>query len=285
MSKRIKTVPEPIRDYTPVIVTGNDYVSLPEIDEYGMIMSVTFLHEAQASLFEVRGNAPETAAQEIPFIMPFLEWNGMQIDLRRVRPKIELKWDWVPEFTWDLPGVPDGPIRLGLRIVAPPDEKGFCYILELDRPECQRYESMTTYTAGDDSAATHNSIELNRQDKTRTMTVQAKMGLVCTWGAGIFRVFTSRHISCTQSFRYDTWTQSVVAEAMGPLPLFGFSVNSSLGFDSIDIHDSSDDPCRVKVSADREFAPGDKVTCAYYVAFNREADGARTTGVHLKRVG
>ena len=285
MSKRIKTVPEPIRDYTPVIVTGNDYVSLPEIDEYGMIMSVTFLHEAQASLFEVRGNAPETAAQEIPFIMPFLEWNGMQIDLRRVRPKIELKWDWVPEFTWDLPGVPDGPIRLGLRIVAPPDEKGFCYILELDRPECQRYESMTTYTAGDDSAATHNSIELNRQDKTRTMTVQAKMGLVCTWGAGIFRVFTSRPISCTRSCRYDRWTQSVVAEAMGPLPLFGFSVNSSLGFDSIDIQDSSDDPCRVKVSADREFAPGDKVTCAYYVAFNREADGARTTGVHLKRVG
>ena len=27
MSRLIKTVPEPIKDYKPVIVTGNDYVS------------------------------------------------------------------------------------------------------------------------------------------------------------------------------------------------------------------------------------------------------------------
>jgi hypothetical protein len=72
---------------------------------------------------------------------------------------------------------------------------------------------------------------------------------------------------------------------MGPLPLFGFSINSSLDLDSIDIEESADDPCRIKVSQDSELAPGDKVTCAHYVAFNREADGARTTGVHLKRVG
>jgi hypothetical protein len=307
MSRRIKTVPEPIKDYRPVIVTGNDYISLPEIDEYGRVMCVTFLHQAQASLFEVRGTAPETIAksrtaamsdptgredQQIPFIMPFLEWDGVQVDLRGVRPTVELKWDWVPEFTWDLPDVPGGPIRLGLRIAAPPDEKGFCYILELKRLRLHSNESaMTQTTAGvngtaeRDFPAIGHSIQLNRQDKSGAMKAQAMMGLVCTWGSSIFRVFTSRPIRCMRSSRYDTWTRSVVAEAMGPLPLFGFSVSSSLGFDSVSIDESSDDPCRIKVSTERELAPGDKVTCAYYMAFNREADGARTTGVHLKRVG
>lgn len=310
MSKRVKTVPEPIKDYRPVIVTGNDYVSLPEIDEHGMIMSVTFLHQAQASLFEVRGTAPGTAAQETPFIMPFLEWDGMQVDLRRARPKVELKWDWVPEFTWDLPRVPGGPIRLGLRIVAPPDEKGFCYILELERLGLQSHVGAAIRTAagvngtdGSNDIAERNdiagdngtpgldildhgdSMELDRKDESETTRVRAKIGLTCIWGSSIFRVFTSRPISCTRSCRYDRWTQSVVAEAMGPLPLFGFSVNSSEGFDSVDIEESSDDPSRIKVSTERELAPGDKVTLAYYVAFNREADGARTTGVHLKRVG
>ena len=332
MSRRVKTVPEPIKDYRPVIVTGNDYISLPEIDKYGSVMSVTFLNQAQASLFEVRGTVlqgtlpqaaaiPETAStseaiatydttatsdtvttpkaliasdvtgrgdQQIPFIMPLLEWNGMQVDLRGVRPKVEMKWDWVPEFTWDLqdlPDVSDGPIRLCLRIVAPPDEKGFCYILELDRAERESSEGTVAYTAGDDSTSTDSSTELNRQGKSEAMKVRAKLGLVCSWGSSMFRVFTSRPISCARSCRYDKWTQSVVAEAMGPLPLFGFSINSSEDFNSVDIEESSDDLCRIKVSQDREVAPGDKVTVAYYVAFNREADGARTTGVHLKRVG
>ncbi len=199
---------------------------------------------------------------------------------------MELKWDWVPSFTWDLSDVPGGPIRLGLRIVTPPDEKGFCYILELERFGFHSDESTTAQrTAGRDILATSRIIEPDRQDESGTMKARAKIGLVCTWGSSIFRVFTSRPIPCTRSCWYDTWTQSVVAEAMGPLPLFGFSINSSLDLDSIDIEESADDPCRIKVSQDSELAPGDKVTCAHYVAFNREADGARTTGVHLKRVG
>ena len=281
MSRRVKTVPEPIKDYRPVIVTGNDYISLPEIDKYGSVMSVTFLNQAQASLFEVRS----IECGDHPFIVPLLEWNGMQVDLRAVRPKVDLKWDWVPEFTWDLPNVSGGPIRLCLRIVAPPDEKGFCYILELDRAERESSEGTVVYTAGDDSTSTDSNTELNRQDKSEAMKVRVKLGLVCSWGSSMFRVFTSRPISCARSCRYDKWTQSVVAEAMGPLPLFGFSINSSEDFNSVDIEESSDDLCRIKVSQDREVAPGDKVTVAYYVAFNREADGARTTGVHLKRVG
>lgn len=294
-AKRIRTVPAPIKDYKPVIVTGNDYISLPEIDECGRVMSVTFLHQAQAALFEVRGTAPKAVTtsdptgregRQAPLIRPFLEWNGMQVDLRGVCPEVELKWDWVPSFTWDLSDVPGGPIRLGLRIVTPPDEKGFCYILELERFGFHSDESTTAQrTAGRDILATSRIIEPDRQDESGTMKARAKIGLVCTWGSSIFRVFTSRPIPCTRSCWYDTWTQSVVAEAMGPLPLFGFSINSSLDLDSIDIEESADDPCRIKVSQDSELAPGDKVTCAHYVAFNREADGARTTGVHLKRVG
>jgi hypothetical protein len=290
MAKRVKTVPAPVKDYRSVIVTGNDYISLPEIDEYGSVMSVTFLHRGQAALFEVRGTAPAPAAEEIPFIMPLLEWNGEQVDLRSVRPEVELKWDWAPEFTWYLPNAPDGPIRLCLRIVAPPGEKGFCYILELERPGLYSDMSKTVQTmAGVNDTAEEDAIDslrvLSKRDKSGTMEIRATIGLVCTWGSSTFRVFTSRPVSSTHSCTYDPWTQSVVAEAMGPLPLFGFSVNSSSDFDSIDIEQSSDDPCRIRVLTERELAPGDKVACAYYVAFNREGDGARTTGVHLKRVG
>jgi len=151
-AKRIRTVPAPIKDYKPVNVTGNDYISLPEIDECGRVMSVTFLHQAQAALFEARGSAPKAVTtsdstgregRQAPFIRPFLEWNGMQVDLRGVRPEVELKSDWVPSFTWDLPDVPGGPIRLGLRIVTPPDEKGFCYVLELERLGFHSDESTT----------------------------------------------------------------------------------------------------------------------------------------------
>ena len=317
MSRRVKTVPEPIKDYRPVIVTGNDYISLPEIDKYGSVMSVTFLNQAQASLFEVRS----IECGDHPFIVPLLEWNGMQVDLRAVRPKVDLKWDWVPEFTWDLPNVSGGPIRLCLRIVAPPDEKGFCYILKLERLGLQSDVSRATRTtsgvngtAGSDIPATGYSMELNRQEpdgqelngqepnrheESWAMKTLAKIGLICTWGSSMFRVFTSRPISCARSCRYDQWTESVVAEAMGPLPLFGFAINSSEEFDNVNIESSdslgTDDslgteessgvPCRIKVSHDRQLAPGDTATVAFYVAFNREADGARTTGVHLKRVG
>jgi hypothetical protein len=31
VAKRIRTVPVPIKDYKPVIATGNDYISLPSI--------------------------------------------------------------------------------------------------------------------------------------------------------------------------------------------------------------------------------------------------------------
>ncbi|MEW6228435.1 MAG: hypothetical protein AB1700_10180, partial [Bacillota bacterium] len=54
-SALIMTRPEEIADHRFTTVTGNDFVSLPEIDAWGRIVSVTFLHAGCAGLIELRG--------------------------------------------------------------------------------------------------------------------------------------------------------------------------------------------------------------------------------------
>ncbi|MCL6614674.1 MAG: hypothetical protein K6U03_08705, partial [Firmicutes bacterium] len=316
-STRLMTLPDEITDGRFVTVTGNDFVSLPEIDAWGRIAGVTFLHAGCAGLIEVRGGRHGTAGAGAagsaeagdaekegapPFIAPIFSWHGAAVELTRTRPEFVLEEDWIPTFTWTGgkgPGSAEPGWKLSARIVAPPEEKGFCYIFELQCLDPGRYEP-------------GGPAEGRREDQPEAAgSVGAELGVQLFWGYSGIRVFTSRELPLARSCRYDRWTHSVVAEALGPLPLFGFALNASGDFDRLVMAGPPGDAVESAGGWDSAAAggaapdrPGDidsgvsiratkflslglseRATVAFYVAFNREADGARTTGVHLRRLG
>ncbi|MDI7247097.1 MAG: glycoside hydrolase family 125 protein [Bacillota bacterium] len=321
---RIVTVPDEITEDRFVTVTGNDFVSLPEIDAWGRIAGVTFLHAGCAGLIEVRGGRHGTggagAASRAtaggdqadnrdapPFVAPVFVWNGAAVDLAGAVPEFALEEDWIPTFSWtggNGPGSGGVEWRLSARIVAPPDEKGFCYILELQRLGLERHEGGE---AAEDGCAEHNPEAAG--------TIRAELGVHLAWGYSGIRVFTSRELPLVRTCRYDRWTHGVVAEALGPVPVFGFALNASGDFDRLEVAGSAGDVAAsaggwdcaapaggaipapgspdgvgtsgvvVRATKFVTLTSGERATVAFYVAFNREADGARTTGVHLRRLG
>lgn len=302
-STLIATRPEEITDHRFTMATGNDFVSLPEIDAWGRVHGVTLLHAGCAGLIELRGipqGLAETGVERAvaPFIAPTLTWNGEVVDLTGALPETSLGGDWIPEFSWTSGRSPSGPAasgvvwdrepewRLSVRIVAPPEERGFCYILQIENLE--RTEAAVAEGSGLDQAVG---------------AVRAEIGVELTWAYSGIRVFTSRELPVVHTCKHDRWTRSIVAEALGPLPVFGFALNSSEDLDRLEMGACRDgtSTCEpggphagtregsqgytIRASKSVSLAPGDRATVAFYLAFSREADGARTTSVHLRRLG
>ncbi|MGE5594232.1 MAG: glycoside hydrolase family 125 protein [Betaproteobacteria bacterium] len=341
-STRIMTVPDEITEDEFVTATGNDFVSLPEIDAWGRVLSATFLHGGCAGLIEVRGISgadvdrgappPEPAlanqrvSARVPLLAPMFVWDGAPVDLAgSAPPEFSLEEDWIPTFSWtagrpssgwasdggagrDAPedatgdhgrvgglGTPEW--RLRARIVAPLDEKGFCYVLELQRFAREEGEALGGAAKKAVPGAEGAEGRGAKDGPLRETTVQAELGVRLTWGYTGIRVFTSREFPVVCGCRYDRWTHSVVAEALGPLPVFAFALNASGDFDHLEMTGPGCDAATcgqdrdgtagitVRASKHVTLAPGEGVTVAFYVAFNREADGARTTSVHLRRQG
>ncbi|MGE5587731.1 MAG: hypothetical protein ACM3ZO_05915 [Clostridia bacterium] len=360
-STRIMTVPDEIAEDAFVTATGNDFVSLPEIDAWGRVLSATFLHAGCAGLIEVRGipradgsrgeGPPAFAPADMrvparmPFVAPTFVWDGAPVDLAGCAPpEFTLEEDWIPAFSWtgacrpshgtldggagrdsredtdgdaarvragggtlagDDPGSAAAGLGLGApewtlraRIIAPPDEKGICYVLELGRG-AREESGASASAAGTPFPAEGRAGGGDASDgpRRRDGAVQAELGVQLTWGYSGIRVFTSREIPAARACRYDRWTRSVVAEAAGPLPVFAFALNASGDFDHLEMTGAGCDAATcggdqdaaagIAVRASKRFtlAPGERVTVAFYLAFNREADGARTTSVHLRRRG
>lgn len=352
-SARMMTVPDEITGDKFVTVTGNDFVSLPEIDRYGRVFGVTFLHAGCAGLIEVRGSrdgsdssaaglstgrspdckqhrthsdgvgtsscsgrdGPGDRCGAAPFIAPVFTWDGTAVNLAAALPEFALEGDWIPTFSWtggNTPGSGGAEWRLSARIVAPPDEKGFCYILELQHLGVERHE---IGEAPEDARGERNS--------EAPGSIEAEVGVHLAWDYTGIRIFTSRELPLVRTCRYDRWTRSVVAEALGPLPVFALALNASADFDHLKITGPTGDTARggqecagtpvragagpggtgslpaslgcngsvgtagITICASKHvtLAPGERATVAFYVAFNREADGARTTSVHLRRLG
>ncbi len=120
MKQGIMTVPEEIKDIETLCLTGNEYISLPEIDSAGAIRNLNVLHLGHRGLLEFCGS--KTA----PLIAPFLTINDSAADMGSL-----LSWDyrldWIPSFSM---AAAEGVAMEG-EIFAPPGFKGFCYRLKL----------------------------------------------------------------------------------------------------------------------------------------------------------
>lgn len=254
MSIPLTTVPEPVKDDEFRVLTGNDYISLPEIDEFGRILSVTLLHSGCCGMVELRGD---------PFIAPTVSIDGESVDLVAMIPEMALESEWLPTFAWA------GRVGVTAKIIAPPEEKGFCYVFTVSIPEeCPL-----------------------RQAHESDGRVQVELGVECNWEYTGVRILGSRPMPVTSTCRYDRWTRSVVAEAMASTPLVAFAGCTSADHSSADIStqpgspDGIQDAHKIRLSSSVKLRPGEKADIAFYFAFNREEDGARTTSVHLRRLG
>ena len=94
--------------------TGNDFVSLPRINERtGGIEDITFLYMAAKGLIDIRGS------ESTPLIQPYVHLDGVG----SLSPA-HLAWtrldDWLPQSTAQL-----GSLELKTLYVPPIDERGF----------------------------------------------------------------------------------------------------------------------------------------------------------------
>lgn len=94
--------------------TGNDFVSLPRINERtGGIEDITFLYMAAKGLIDIRGS------ESTPLIQPYVHLNGVG----SLSPA-HLAWtrldDWLPQSTAQL-----GSLELKTLYIPPIDERGF----------------------------------------------------------------------------------------------------------------------------------------------------------------
>ncbi len=118
--KIILTVPEEITDHKTYYLTGNEYLSLPQINSGGGITSVNILHLGYRGLMEFYGG------EDLPLIGPFLKIGEQVVDLNH-----SMSWDyvldWIPAFNLTT----ENGLSLRGEIVAPPGFKGFYYKLNL----------------------------------------------------------------------------------------------------------------------------------------------------------
>ena len=247
MHNPILTVPEPVKRYRPVFLTGNEFLSLPEIDpRTGGLRSLGVLHMAASGLLEFRGPAGR------PFLVPWVRVNGKRAGLAR-RPG-QIRWrqirEWIPSFScqgpnWLLQG----------RITAPPGHRGAVYRL--------------TFT------------NQGREP------LELELGWKGCWGELARSVFSTRSLAGPKNARYDSWTESLILEAgeTGGLPLAALSL-STPGDSPWQLHFREADRRFDFASCSTALLqPGATRQALLYLAVNRDGDGAGTTGVDLRRRG
>ncbi len=119
-AEQILTTPPPIHAHHHFTLTGNEYISLPEINAGGEVDALNILHMGARGLLEFRGE------EERPLLQPFIEINGEDAG-----EKIAAAWsynlDWLPCFK----GTAANSVLVQGEIYFPPGHCGGCYRLTL----------------------------------------------------------------------------------------------------------------------------------------------------------
>lgn len=131
-------------------------------------------------------------------------------------------------------------------IYAPPGEKGFVYLLEL---------------------------------KTRGGECMLDAGVEGWWKGVEAAIFQGREVEARRRLWHDPWSGSLTGEALAGLPLVAWGLQP--GQDG-DLHIEGD---HFRWSSPIVIGADSPARLAFYVAVNKEADGARTTALHLRRRG
>ena len=160
------------------LVTGNEYISLPTIRETdGALEGISFLHMGAKGMLEMRG------ADYAPFLQPYVLCDGEEQDLKNLVWQYEAYW--IPCFTASV-----GNAKLCGQILAPLNERGFCYRLHLE---------------GDTEG---HSWEL---------------GLRGCWGKTLHSVNESKEILTEKNLYRSNWNHNYCMDVRPDLSLFAFA--------------------------------------------------------------
>jgi uncharacterized protein len=121
ISEPILTVPDEINSTEVFYLTGNEYLSLPQIDTAGGVASLNVLRLDQNGLLEFSGS------EKMPLLAPTFSINDQPFDLANAALSWRYALDWLPSFTVEC----GSSCSLEGEILAPPGYKGFIYQLRL----------------------------------------------------------------------------------------------------------------------------------------------------------
>lgn len=232
----------------PLYLTGNEYLSLPEIGPGGEIGSLNLLHGGARGLLEFRGAAGR------PLLAPFVRIGGEEL----LRPEA-LSWsyrgDWLPHFE----------LHAGDRcsvegaIFAPPGHRGCCYRLRLTNPSGRPLRAEVGWQG---CWSEFNYLLFSRRpvrgeraaeysDWTGSLLLEARSGLPL----------------------------AALALALDPPP------GPGMEGPRWNLHGGGGEPAFYRKAITLELPPGGSTALTLYLAVNLEADGAGTTAMDLRRRG
>ncbi len=228
-------------------LTGNEYISLPEIGGAGEIRSVNVLHMGARGLLEFRGS------EQRPLLAPFITVDGEE-HLLPGKPAWNCRHDWIPHFE----------IRANRRfmvegdIFVPPGRRGCCCRLRLTNisEDPLRVEMGWRGCWSEFNYLIFRRRPLNGRgsieydDWTGSLLLEARNGL------------------------------PLAAVALA-LAVEGEEAAGS----GWEFQDRPGEPAAYRGAVRLEAAPGESTGLTLYIAVNLEADGAGTTAMDLKRHG
>jgi hypothetical protein len=273
---QILTVPIETRTARSPLVTGNEWVALPDIaPENASLGSINLLHMASKSLIELMGAEPELGRGrhgDAPAAQPLLR---PALAGRPIEGLSAANWthiaNWIPQarFTLSLesgdahatadaataaaaPTTPVATADVTITICAPVGERGFMVSFEI-------------------TANSANSSE-----------VDFRPGLSGTFGAVCSTVFSRRLLAVERHLEYSTWTKSLVLEARTGA---GSLASLALGADTEMEWTADEATGDFTLTCSAVAAPGNTVSVTFWASVNADPDGAATTNVHLRRIG
>lgn len=222
--------PSPEESFPPVLPTGNAYVSLPHIDPVtGAIPDFYVISARAAGLVGVRGGSAP--------LLRVIGQDGAGTIVPFVPQSVGREDAWIPTLTGHA-----GPIAITVRIIPPPQERGFAIVVEAEPG--------------------------------------SKVGLEVHWEETVLAIFRTRTLPVRPQLRWDAWTSSICGEAQGPLPILGWAVAAEEPADAFDVR-----PAAGGWRAMLQQRTGRDGRAVFFVTVAREEDGARTTVVHMRRLG
>lgn len=251
---RILTTPSEIHNDTSPVVTGNEWIALPDVCACdASIGSVNVLHMTSKSLLEFRG--PSLAlgrnrddGSSHPLLRPLVAGS----------PLSDLDWDyladWIPRARGRAQSDSGATCRVSLTLCAPVGERGFMVKFDL-----------MADAANADTA--HFAVSLD-----------GHLGGICG------TIFSRRLLNTKKCIEYSAWTKSLLLAARGTYDIAALAISADRPFHWNAGEDDGDE-LPFSLVCDIPLAPGQRESVTFWIAVNAETDGAATTNVHLRRIG
>lgn len=247
-NNQILTVPKE-EEYSPLYITGNEWVAIPEIDpKHGGINSINILSMESLGLIEFSG-------VDRPFIKPRVCINGLDI-ISNAHLNWSYKSYWIPSFKCEKEDY-----TIEGSICAPKDIKGFLYTISVYNNGC----SQKKVEIGVEGywKATYNTIFTPKLIN------------------GINRAFYNDWTN-TIIMEINPWVP-IGSIAMG----CSEKLSSMLicdGRESSELPNTGKEGISFKSLKEIDVEPRKSFTISFYFGVNREGDGASTTCVDMKRI-